>query len=117
MHPIFAKAGEKPAVPILFVNAATFEEAVKALDERARAFVKAAGFEAKPGKHLLLPNAEGQLAAVLFGIEAADSPNKDLLRPGQLVNLLPPGLYCFGNAPHDARLAALAFVCLGVMSG
>ena len=34
---------------------------------------------------------------------------KDLFRPGQLCTLLPPGTYRFGNAPHDARLAALAF--------
>ena len=109
MHPNFAKTGEKPAVPLLFVNAATLEEAAKTLDERGRAFVKAAGFEAKAGKHLLVPGADGTLGAVLFGIEAADSRTKDLFRPGQLATLLPPGLYCFGNAPHDARLAALAF--------
>lgn len=112
MHPLFAKAGEKPAVPILFVNTATLDEATRGLDERARAFVRAAGFEAKAGKHLLVPGPEGQLAAVLFGIEAADSANKDLFRPGLLATLLPAGLYQFGNAPHDARLAALA-IALG----
>ncbi|AXK81877.1 leucyl aminopeptidase family protein [Pseudolabrys taiwanensis] len=112
MQPIFAKAGEKPAVPILFVNTAGFDEATRSLDERARAFVRAAGFEAKSGKHLLVPGPEGQLAAVLFGIEAADAANKDLFRPGLLATLLPAGLYQFGNAPHDARLAALA-IALG----
>ncbi len=109
MHPIFAKAGEKPAVPILFVDAATFDEVTKTLDERARAFVRAAGYEPKAGKHLLVPGPDGQLAGVLFGIEAADSANKDLFRPGRLVTLLPAGTYRFANAPHDARLAALAF--------
>jgi leucyl aminopeptidase len=34
---------------------------------------------------------------------------KDLFRPGQLATALPPGRYRFANAPHDARLAALAF--------
>ena len=29
--------------------------------------------------------------------------------PGSLPSLLPPGTYRFANAPHDARLAALAF--------
>ena len=37
------------------------------------------------------------------------SRSKDLFRPGQLSGLLPPGTYRFANAPHDARLAALAF--------
>ena len=56
-----------------------------------------------------MPAADGKLAGVLFGMENADAPVKDLFRPGQLATLLPPGTYRFANAPHDARLAALAF--------
>ncbi len=109
MHPIFAQAGEAPAVPILFVNAANFDATIEKVDEREQTFVRAAGFEPKPGRHLLVPAADGKLAGVLFGIEAADDPVKDPFRPGQLVNTLPAGLYRFANAPHDARLAALSF--------
>ena len=109
MHPIFAKAGDGQAVPILFVNAANFTEATKILDAREHAFVRAAGFEPKPSRHLIVPAADGKLAGVLFGIENPDEPLKDPFRPGQLVALLPPGIYRFANAPHDARLAALAF--------
>ena len=111
-QPIFVKAaqiGKAPAVPILFVNAANFDQATKILDPREHAFVKAAGYEPKPGKHLVVPGPDGQLAGVLFGIEAADDANKDPFRPGQLVNVLPAGTYRFANAPHDPRLAALAF--------
>jgi leucyl aminopeptidase len=109
MHPIFASASAAPAVPLLFVNAENFAEAGKILDAREHAFVRACGFEPKPGRHLFVPAADGKLAGVLFGIEPADEPVKDLFRPGQLVTLLPPGTYRFANAPHDARLAALAF--------
>ena len=109
MHPIFASAGEAQAVPILFVNAGTIAAATKSLDAREQTFVGAAGYEPKPGRFLLVPAADGKVAAVLFGIEAADEQVKDLFRPGQLVTLLPPGTYRFANAPHDARLAALAF--------
>ena len=109
MHPVFVKAGETPAVPILFVNAGNFAEATKILDAREHVFVRAAGFEPKPGKHLVVPAPDGTLAGVLFGIENADTPVKDFFRPGQLVTLLPAGTYRFANAPHDARLAALAF--------
>ena len=35
--------------------------------------------------------------------------SRDLFRPGALPGLLPPGVYRFANAPHDTRLAALAF--------
>jgi leucyl aminopeptidase len=108
-HPIFAKSGEAPAVPILFVTAGNFDATTNTLDERENAFVRAAGFEPRPGRHLVVPTTDGALACVLFGIEAADEPLKDPFRPGQLVNLLPPGTYRFANAPHDARLAALAF--------
>ncbi len=109
MHPVFVTTGEANAVPILFVTNANFDEVTKTLDERARAFVRAAGFEPKAGKHLIVPDKDGNLAHVLFGLEAADDPARDLFRPGALVGLLPAGSYRFANAPHDARLAALAF--------
>ena len=104
-HPIFAKAGSE-AVPVVFVTAASFDRTVETFDERGRAFVRASGFEAKPGRHLLLPAPDGALAAVLFGLEDKDAPGKDLFRPGSLAGLLPAGTYRFANAPHDARLAA-----------
>jgi leucyl aminopeptidase len=109
MHPIFAPADATPAIPILFVNAATFAPTLAAIDDREQTYVRATGYEPKPGRHLIVPKADGTIAGVLFGIEAADEPLKDLLRPGQLVGALPAGLYRFANAPHDARLAALSF--------
>ncbi len=109
MHPVFVTSGSAKAVPILFVTKANFDEVRAALDDRARAFVTAAGFEAKAGKLLMVPDADGQLAHVLFGLEAADDPARDLFRPGALAGALPAGTYRFANAPHDARQAALAF--------
>ena len=108
MHPIFAKPDE-PSVPILFVTAANFDRTIEDVDDRERIFVRAAGYEPKPGRYLAVPAADGNLAGILFGLENADDPVKDLFRPGQLSGLLPPGAYRFANAPHDARLAALAF--------
>jgi leucyl aminopeptidase len=108
MHPIFANAGE-PSVPILFVTAANFDKAIEKVDDRERMFLRAAGYEPKPGRYIAVPAADGKLAEILFGLENADDPAKDLFRPGQLSGLLPPGTYRFANAPHDARLAALAF--------
>ena len=73
-------------MPILFVNAATFDGVVQKIDEREQVFIRATGYEPKPGRHLVVPKADGTLAGVLFGIEAADEPVKDLFRPGQLVD-------------------------------
>jgi leucyl aminopeptidase len=110
MHPVFLSVGQSVAtIPITFVNAATWPAARERLDARSRNFVEAAGFEPKAGQHVLLPAVEGGLAGVLFALEAADDPAKDLFRPGALAGILPPGVYRFANAPHDARLAALAF--------
>src|SRR5262245_58244251 len=97
------------AVPVTFVNAATWRELRDTLDSRARAFVDAAGFEPKAGRHCLLPSAEGGLAGVLFALERPEEPNKDLFWPGALPALLPAGAYRFATLPHEARLAALAF--------
>jgi leucyl aminopeptidase len=46
---------------------------------------------------------------VVFGLEDESSKSRDLFRPGALPGLLPPGVYRFANAPHDVRLATLAF--------
>ena len=110
IHPIFLPRGEAAAaVPVTFVTAATWADLRAGLDAHARTFADAAGFEPRAGRHLLLPGSKGALAGVLFAVEAADDPNLDRFRPGALAGLLPAGAYRFANAPHDTRLAALAF--------
>jgi leucyl aminopeptidase len=112
MHQTFLARGAAPAVPITFVTAATWAEHAAKLDARSRAFAEAAGFEPKPGRHLLLGGPDGDLIGVLFGLENADDPLKDAFRPGALATALPAGAYRFANQPHDPRLAALA-IALG----
>src|SRR6516165_2108768 len=108
LHPAFATPGAASAIPIWFVTGAAWPALRLALEPGARAFADAAGFEPKPGRHLLLPGKAEELAGVLFGL-AADERERDLFLPGRLADLLPAGTYRFANAPHDARLAALAF--------
>jgi leucyl aminopeptidase len=110
MHPVFLPRGQSgPTIPVTFVNATTWRDLRERLDSRERAFADAAGFEAKAGRHLLLPGSDGALAGVLFGLEPDAEANKDLFWPGALPALLPSGAYRFANAPHDSKLAALAF--------
>jgi leucyl aminopeptidase len=97
------------AVPIHFVTKENWEATKTALPPLAAGFAVSCGFEPKPGHCLVLPDAMGGLAFALFGVESADAP-RDLLSPGKLVNALPSGVYCFANQPHDASLAALAFL-------
>jgi leucyl aminopeptidase len=109
MHPMFFPRGQMASVPITFVNNSNWGEHRDRLDSPSRTFADAAGFEPKAGRHLLLPAPDGALAGVLFALEGADDPHIDPFRPGALAGLLPAGGYRFGNAPHDSRLAALAF--------
>jgi leucyl aminopeptidase len=109
MHTVFANAGKMQAIPIWFVHSENFSSVHQQLGEQSRKFITAAGFDAKAGRLALLPDADGALAGALFGIEAPDETEIDRFRPGQLAGVLPPGTYRFANAPHDIRLAALAF--------
>jgi leucyl aminopeptidase len=96
------------AIPVHFVAKENWDAVRAALPAAAAAFAQACGFEPKPGRCLPLPDARGGLCAALFGIES--EPGGDLLAPGKLASALPPGVYRFANAPHDASLAALAFL-------
>jgi leucyl aminopeptidase len=109
MTSVFDTSAALPAVPISFITTSTLEGILETLPPTARRFAKAGGFKAKPGKCLILPDADGAVAHVLFGIEDPSDKWHDRFRPGQLPGLLPAGVYRFANAPHDTRLGALAF--------
>jgi leucyl aminopeptidase len=106
MHPFFLAPAAAAAIPIWFVSPATWRDIRAGLDRNACAFAEAAGFEPVAGRHAFLPGPDGTLAGVLFGQE--DQP-KDPFLTGKLAGVLPRGAYRFANAPHDPRLAALAF--------
>lgn len=108
MHHAFAPSSAA-ATPITFVTKSGWEAVGNALPRTTRAFAQASDFRARPGQCLIVPDAEGRIAQVLFGIEDASDPARDPFRAGQLPNMLPPGTYCFASPPPDARLAALGF--------
>ncbi|OAF07960.1 leucyl aminopeptidase family protein [Bradyrhizobium neotropicale] len=97
------------AIPITFVTKASWDAVRETLPPAQRQFASANAFTAKPGAYLALPAPDGAIAHILFGLEDNGAKSRDLFRPGALPGLLPPGTYRFANAPHDARLAALAF--------
>src|SRR3954466_6539883 len=97
------------AIPITFVTKSSWDQVAERLPAAQRQFATASAFTAKPGGYLALPAPDGAIAQVLFGLEDEGARSRDLFRPGALPGLLPPGVYRFANAPHDARLAALAF--------
>jgi leucyl aminopeptidase len=109
MPSVFETADAAKAIPITFASKANWDAIRKALPAEARQFADANGFAAKPGKCLMLPAPDGTIAQVIFGLEEESAKSRDPFRAGALPGLLPAGTYRFANAPHDARLAALAF--------
>ncbi|HKS20242.1 MAG TPA: leucyl aminopeptidase family protein [Bradyrhizobium sp.] len=104
-----APAASAIPIPITFASQSTWDAVSAGLPAQARQFARGNGFAAKPGRCLILPSPDGDVAQVIFGIEDQSSKSRDLFRPGSLPSLLPAGIYRFANAPHDTRLAALAF--------
>ena len=109
MNSPFETAPAPSAIPIYFATKTTWPAIRQALPAPAQQFAMANDFTAKPGNCLTLPSPDGRIAQVIFGLEEETSKSRDLFRPGALPGLLPPGVYRFANAPHDTRLAALAF--------
>ena len=105
----FESAPATKAVPITFTSRSNWDAVRAELPVTARQFAEANGFTGKPGACLTVPASDGQIAGVLFGLEDTGARARDLFRPGALPNLLPAGVYRFANAPHDMRLAVLAF--------
>jgi leucyl aminopeptidase len=108
MHPVFLAPDSAATVPIWFVNASNWRDIRATLDPGACAFAEACGFEPVAGRHAFLPGPDRTLAGVLFAHEDDRKP-RDLFLAGKLAGVLPNGSYRFANAPHDPRLAAVAF--------
>src|SRR4051794_8789267 len=110
MHPVFVAAGQNAdSIPIFFVNAQSWSAVRLALGAPGLTFADATGFEPKPGRHAVLPGADGGVAGVLFATEADDDTFANPFLPGALPGLLPAATYRFAHGPKNARLAALAF--------
>ncbi|MDR3408184.1 MAG: leucyl aminopeptidase family protein [Methylovirgula sp.] len=107
--PFFEGPSPANAVPITFVTLQSWPEIKAALPIAAAHFAAASKFEPTPGRSLILPDAEGRFAGVLFGLEGQAARFRDPFLPGKLAGVLPAGIYRFANAPHDTALALLGW--------
>ncbi|MFO1057295.1 MAG: leucyl aminopeptidase family protein [Dongiaceae bacterium] len=106
-HLIQRRAGATPITPVTKDALASWLAGQPA---PLAAWVKAADFKAEPGRHLLLPAADGGVAGVLLGVEAG----ADIWSYGGLPLALPPGDYRLdGAAPKAAEAAALGWALGG----
>ncbi len=104
------RAGASDAVPIYFVSSDTWPDIQANLPPQSVAFAKACGFEPSPGRAMILPDPNGKVAAILFGLEKETAKSRDLFLPGRLATSLPTGTYRFANQPYDLEMATLAWL-------
>lgn len=100
---------DSEGIPIYGVTAKNLEALLESLSQMGRTFVRACGFKATIGHHILVPDTTGTLTAVLFGLEADDAAHRDPFLVGKLANILPAGLYRYASGIRDPFLATLGW--------
>ncbi|KPQ10069.1 MAG: leucyl aminopeptidase [Saliniramus fredricksonii] len=104
-HPLIETDTSLEAVPVHAIGPEGLDDLLAELPGPAAHFAKAQGFKAKKGETVLLPDAQGGLAQVLFGL--GDKMQRDPLLAGLLPGRLPAGLYRLNGA---GRLDVLAWL-------
>jgi leucyl aminopeptidase len=110
LHRLLAPPGTADAKPIWCLDADSWPAVRERLPSAAQKFADAAGFEPKPGNHLLLPGAGGTVGGVLLALDKMGDRARNPFLPGKLAQLLPAGVWRFEAPPADPRLGALAFL-------
>ena len=113
MHPAFALCRQRrPAIPIWFATAASWPRLRRRARRRRAAFRRQRRLRAQARPPSVLP-ASRRRAGRRTVRDRRQQDRAIRFLPGSLPGLLPAGTYRFANAPHDARLAALAFALGG----
>ncbi|MEI9885280.1 MAG: leucyl aminopeptidase family protein [Rhizomicrobium sp.] len=94
MHASFARTARN-AIALHAVTAAGFQAFLKRLPKREAAVLKSAGFAARDGDLVLVPNASGGLACAVLGLGKGD----DILALATFSEQLPAGTYRFADVP------------------
>jgi leucyl aminopeptidase len=98
MHGLIeSKHAGQAATAIIAVDAKTLAGVARSFGKGAVSWIKASGFAGEAGRFCLVPDAQGQLCAVLVGISHAD----DIYTLSTLPQSLPSGNYRLGNFPQD----------------
>lgn len=103
MLDVFIETG--PATPVTPLAADALDGWLESASATHAAWARAQGFKAKAGDTLALPNADGEIERVLFGLGDQSDP----FVYGGLAAKLQPGDYTFDPAPDNADVASLGF--------
>ncbi len=99
------------ATPIVVIHSASFDAYLAHADARARAWITATEFRAKPHTHALMPSSDGSIAQVLVGVKDAG----DVYALSHLPLALPAGNYTI-SSHHDTLEPYAAVLSWGLGS-
>ncbi len=102
----------RAAVPICLLTEKAFVAKSTKLTKETRAWAKANGFSARTGQYCLVPNPQGGLARVLFGLGSSKDIAKQFAH-AKLARVLPAGNYCLDGGAKDETLVQLAWAMGG----
>ncbi|MDP4822686.1 MAG: leucyl aminopeptidase family protein [Aestuariivirgaceae bacterium] len=102
-------AAKTRPVPVDAVTPAGLEALLEKVAEGSRRWVRADGFKAQAGAIVVIPDADGGVGRVLFGL-GAEKRAADPFAAGRLARSLPQGVYALGEGFGNPRLAALAWL-------
>ena len=106
MLSVFAISATNP-IPLHAVMAKDLEAFLAARSESETRWLKSAGFHGKDNELVLVPGANGAIAACVLGLGAG----RDSLALALFAERLPPGDYAIGDVPQQfgGKYAALAW--------
>ena len=109
---VFADSDTGASVPIHLLRSASDIEVISDLSAQQQAWIESCQFKASRRTHLLLPDSEGRISKVLFGVGSHGEaepcgPSEFLL--GDLATKLPEGSYQIGAGFDDKEAAAIAW--------
>lgn len=105
--PIFAKASElsdketTSIIPIYCVRPDGWADVKSTLDDIGQSYSTARGFCADAGQRVRLPNPDGSVSAVLYGLGPVENDDLGPIRVGGLSSALPEGFYKLAVIPKD----------------
>jgi leucyl aminopeptidase len=91
-------------IPVYCVRPDDWSALVSKLDSVGLNYAQGRGFTGEAGQRVRLPNADGQVSAVLFGVGAKEDDALGATRIGTLSTTLPKGFYRLAQIPRDWRM-------------
>ena len=98
-------------IPLFVVRPDEWDARKEHLTDIQQAFAVAQEFSGRTGQTVILPDANGDISGVLYGVGAADKDDQGAIRAGGLSRKLKAGYYKFECLPEDWRpvLAAIGW--------